>query len=93
MIIMRERFLVPLLGRTGLPVVCIDGTVDLMNFSVPSARVALYPANTGKNLHMIRNRGVAHVFVGHGDSDKAASSNPFVRVYNQEWVAGQAGRD
>ena len=93
MIIMRERFLVPLLGRTGLPVVCIDGTVDLMNFSVPSARVALYPANTGKNLHMIRNRGVAHVFIGHGDSDKAASSNPFARVYNQVWVAGQAGRD
>ena len=92
-IIMRERFLVPLLGRTGLPVVCIDGTVDLMNFSVPSARVALYPANTGKNLHMIRNRGVAHVFIGHGDSDKAASSNPFARVYNQVWVAGQAGRD
>ena len=93
MIIMRERCLVPLLGRTGLPVVCIDGTVDLMNFSVPSARVALYPANTGKNLHMIRNRGVAHVFIGHGDSDKAASSNPFARVYNQVWVAGQAGRD
>ena len=93
MIIMRERWLVPLLGRTGLPVVCIDGTVDLMNFPVPSARVALYPANTGKNLHMIRIRGVAHVFVGHGDSDKAASSNPFARVYNQVWVAGQAGRD
>ena len=93
MIIMRERWLVPLLGRTGLPVVCVDGTVDLMNFPVPSARVALYPANTGKNLHMIRIRGVAHVFVGHGDSDKAASSNPFARVYNQVWVAGQAGRD
>ena len=93
MIIMRERGLVPLLGRTGLPVVCVDGTVDLMNFPVPSARVALYAANTGKNLHMIRIRGVAHVFVGHGDSDKAASSNPFARVYNEVWVAGQAGRD
>ena len=91
MIIMRERFLVPLLGRTGLPVVCIDGTVDLMNFSVPSARVALYPANTGKNLHMIRNRGVAHVFVGHGDSDKAASSNPFARVL-QPGMGGRASR-
>jgi hypothetical protein len=64
-----------------------------MNFSLPSVQVALYPSNTGKNLHMIRNRGVAHVFVGHGDSDKAASSNPFARVYNQVWVAGQAGRD
>src|SRR6266702_1579144 len=92
-IIMRERWLVPLLGQTGLPVVCIDGTVDLMNFSLPSVRVALYPANTGKNIHMLRNRSMAHVFIGHGDSDKAASSNPYAKVYNQVWVAGQAGRD
>ena len=92
-IIMRERWLVPLLGRTGLPVVCIDGTVDLMNFSLPGVRVALYPSNTGKNIHMLRNRSMAHVFIGHGDSDKAASSNPYAKVYNQVWVAGQAGRD
>lgn len=92
-IIMRERVLVPLLGRTGLPVVCIDGTVDLMNFTLPSVRVALYPSNTGKNIHMLRNRGMAHVFVGHGDSDKAASSNPYAKVYDEVWVAGQAGRD
>jgi hypothetical protein len=92
-IIMRERWLVPLLGRTGLPVVCVDGTVDLMNFSLPSVRVALYPSNTGKNIHMLRNRSMAHVFIGHGDSDKAASSNPYAKVYNQVWVAGQAGRD
>jgi hypothetical protein len=92
-IIMRERWLVPLLGRTGLPVVCIDGTVDLMNFSLPSVRVALYPSNNGKNIHMLRNRSMAHVFIGHGDSDKAASSNPYAKVYNQVWVAGPAGRD
>jgi hypothetical protein len=92
-IIMRERALVPLLGRTGLPVVCIDGSADLMNFSLPSVRVALYPANTGKNIHMLRSRSMAHVFVGHGDSDKAASSNPYAKVYDEVWVAGQAGRD
>jgi hypothetical protein len=92
-IIMRERLLVPLLGRTGLPVVCIDGSADLMNFSLPSVRVALYPANTGKNIHMLRSRSMAHVFVGHGDSDKAASSNPYAKVYDEVWVAGPAGRD
>jgi hypothetical protein len=92
-IIMRERALVPLLGRTGLPVVCIDGSADLMNFSLPSVRVALYPANTGKNIHMLRSRSMAHVFVGHGDSDKTASSNPYTKVYDEVWVAGQAGRD
>jgi hypothetical protein len=92
-VIMRERALVPLLGRTGLPVVCVDGAADLMNFTLPSVRVALYPANTGKNIHMLRNRGMTHVFVGHGDSDKAASSNPYAKVYDEVWVAGQAGRD
>lgn len=92
-IIMRERLLVPLLGRTGLPVVCIDKSADLMNFTLPSVRVALYPANTGKNIHMLRNRSMTHVFVGHGDSDKAASSNPYAKVYDEVWVAGPAGRD
>jgi hypothetical protein len=93
MIIMRERGLVPLLGRTSLPVVCIDDLVDLMNFSLPSVRVALFPANTAKNLHMLRVPGIGHVFVGHGDSDKAASFNPYTKVYDEVWVAGRAGRD
>jgi hypothetical protein len=93
MIIMRERGLVPLLGRTSLPVVCIDDLVDLMNFSLPSVRVALFPANTAKNLHMLRVPGIGHVFIGHGDSDKAASFNPYTKVYDEVWVAGQAGRD
>ena len=92
-IIMRERGLVPLLGRTSLPVVCIDDLVDLMNFSLPSVRVALFPANTAKNLHMLRVPGIGHVFIGHGDSDKAASFNPYTKVYDEVWVAGQAGRD
>ena len=93
MIMMRERGLVPLLGRTSLPVVCIDDLVDQMNFSLPSVKVALYPANTAKNLHMLRVPGVGHVFIGHGDSDKTASFNPYTKVYDEVWVAGKAGRD
>src|SRR5262249_44840124 len=92
-IIMRERALVPLLGRTSLPVICLDGTVDLMNFPLPTVRVALFPSNTGKNLHQLRVAGVGHVFIGHGDSDKTASFNPFAKVYDEVWVAGRAGRD
>ncbi len=92
-IIMRERWMVPLLGRTSLPVVCLDGMVDLLNFPLPSVRVALFPANTAKNLHELRLAGIGHVFIGHGDSDKAASVNPFAKAYDQVWVAGQAGRD
>jgi hypothetical protein len=93
MIIMRERGLVPLLGRTSLPVVCVGGTVELMNFELPTVRVALFPANTSKNLHQLRIPRVGHVFIGHGDSDKAASINPFSKAYDEVWVAGKAGRD
>ena len=93
MIMMRERNVVPLLGRTSLPVVCIEDLVELMNFSLPSVRVALFPANTAKNLHMLRVPGIGHVFICHGDSDKAASFNPYTKVYDEVWVAGKAGRD
>jgi len=93
MIMMREPGLAPLLGRTSLPVVCIEDLVEVMNFSLPSVRVALFPANTAKNLHLLRVPGIGHVFICHGDSDKAASFNPYSKVYDEVWVAGKAGRD
>ena len=92
-IILRDRYLVPLLGRTSLPVVCIDDPVDMMNFELPTVRVALFPANTAQNIVQLRIPGVASAFIGHGDSDKASSVNPFAKAYDQVWVAGQAGRD
>ena len=93
MIILRDRYLVPLLARTSLPVVCVANQVDLMNFQLPSVRVTLFPANTAQNILQLRIPRVGHVFIGHGDSDKAASINPFTKAYDQVWVAGQAGRD
>ena len=32
-----------------------------------------------------------HVFIGHGDSDKLASVNPFSKVYDEVWMAGRRG--
>jgi hypothetical protein len=94
LIILRDRGIVPLLGRTSVPVLCVPAGTDMMNFPVPgSVRVGLFPANTGNNIHLIRLAGIKQVFIGHGDSDKAASFNPFSKVYDQVWVAGPAGRD
>ncbi|GIH72269.1 CDP-glycerol glycerophosphotransferase family protein [Sphaerimonospora thailandensis] len=94
LVVLRERAMVAALGPTTLPVVCVPSSVDLMNFrGFDSARVALFPANTGNNIHMLRVPGVRSVFIGHGDSDKEASFNPFTRVYDEVWVAGPAGRD
>ena len=94
MIIMRERLNMPLLGRTSSPILCFPGGTEMMNFPMPtSTRVALFPANAGKNIHMLRLPDVGCVFIGHGDSDKAASFSPFSKVYDEVWVAGPAGRE
>ena len=59
-----------------------------MDFRMPTVRVAFYVANVGKNLHFLREPRVKHVFIGHGESDKVASVNPFTKVYDEIWVAG-----
>ncbi|WP_062344748.1 CDP-glycerol glycerophosphotransferase family protein [Herbidospora yilanensis] len=93
-VVLRERPLFTALAPTSLPVLCIPSAVDMMNFrGLDSARVALFASNVGNNIHMLRVPGVVSVFVGHGDSDKEASFNPYTKVYDQVWVAGPAGRD
>nr|WP_207915151.1 CDP-glycerol glycerophosphotransferase family protein [Micromonospora sp. 15K316] len=81
------------LADTRMPVVCVPAGVDFMNLDFSSVRVALYAANVGANIHLLREPGVKHVFVGHGDSDKQASVNPYSKVYDEVWVAGPAGRE
>lgn len=93
LVVLRERKVANELASTTLPVLCVPKAVDLMMLDFEDARVALYPANTGKNIHMLRNSRMRHVFVGHGDSDKVASVNPFSKVYDEVWTAGRAGRD
>jgi hypothetical protein len=93
LVVLRERANMPLLGRTAMPVVCIPSAVDLMALSLPDLRVALFVANVGANIHVLRIPGVGMVFVGHGDSDKTASFNPYSKVYDEVWVAGPAGRE
>ncbi|WP_329211143.1 hypothetical protein OG257_25660 [Streptomyces sp. NBC_00683] len=93
LIVMRERPLVSMLAETSVPVVCIPAGTHLMNLNLSTVRVCLYPANVGKNIHMLRVPTMKHVFIGHGDSDKLASVNPYSKVYDEVWTAGRAGRD
>ena len=58
-----------------------------------SVRVELKPAKTSKNLHLLRDPGIKHVFIVHGDCDKVSSIYPFTRVYDEVWVAVRAGRE
>ncbi|MFC9948801.1 hypothetical protein [Streptomyces pratensis] len=93
LIVMRERNLVAQLADTSVPVVCVPAGTHLMNLNLSTVRVCLYPANVGKNIHMLRVPTMKHVFIGHGDSDKLASVNPYSKVYDEVWTAGRAGRD
>ncbi|HZE34737.1 MAG TPA: glycerophosphotransferase, partial [Actinoallomurus sp.] len=92
-VILRERAMVPLLGRTRTPVLCVPKAMDVVRLDLSSLRSALYPANVGKNLHLLRMPGIRSAFINHGDSDKPASFNPFARAYDEVWVAGPAGRE
>lgn len=93
LIILRERAILNNLAPTTVPVICVPGGVHLMNMDLTNVRVALYAANVGKNIHLLRVPTMKHVFIGHGDSDKLASVNPFSKVYDEVWTAGRAGRD
>ncbi|MFF3329584.1 hypothetical protein ACFYWX_08470 [Streptomyces sp. NPDC002888] len=93
LIILRERVILQNLATTTVPVICVPGGVHLMNMNLSTVRVALYAANVGKNIHMLRVPTMKHVFIGHGDSDKLASVNPYSKVYDEVWTAGRAGRD
>ncbi|GAB3409286.1 hypothetical protein GCM10027569_23270 [Flindersiella endophytica] len=93
LILVRGRHAIKNLARTDLPIICVPSQVDVMNFPLPDARISLYVVNVGNNIHFLREPRLKHVFIGHGDSDKVASFNPFSKVYDEIWVAGQAGRD
>ena len=93
LILLRERRYFSDVADSSVPVLCLPFTADLMNFSFPGARIALYVSNVGKNIHLLRVPKLLSAFIGHGDSDKTASFNPYSKVYDEVWVVGAAGRD
>jgi hypothetical protein len=93
LVLLRERRYLDALAETTVPVLCLPFTSDLMNLRLPDAGIALYVANVGKNIHLLRVPTLKSAFIGHGDSDKTASFNPYTKVYDEVWVAGEAGRD
>jgi len=52
-----------------------------------------YPSNTGSNMNLIKYNHIKHIFIGHGDSDKTASAHKIFRMYEENWVAGEAHID
>lgn len=93
LIVLRDEVLLGELAPTRLPVVCVRSGADLMSLDLSHPTVALYPTNVGNSIHLLRLPSMLSAFIGHGDSDKNASTNPYSRVYDEIWVAGEAGAD
>jgi hypothetical protein len=93
LVVLRERSTLSRLGQTTIPVLCIPGATHLMSLDFADVVVGLFTANVGKNIHLLREPRLMSAFIGHGDSDKNASSNPVSRSYDEIWVAGEAGRE
>lgn len=90
LVVVREKHHSEHILKTALPIIFVSKLKDLEFFIPACVKVALYVANVGPNLHLLRNFRMKHVFLGHGDSDKVSSMNNFTRVYDRIYVAGQA---
>ena len=90
-----EKTMLRLAENTSKPIVVPDSqTAQGVKRLVPnSVRIAYYPHNSKKNSLFREDRRYAHVFVHHGDGDKAPSFNPNSAKYDYLFVAGRGAID
>jgi hypothetical protein len=92
-IVVREASQLAPLAATRHPVVYAPTTRHVESLVLPSVRAAFYLAYGEKNSNLLRDPNLIHVMLAHGDSDKATSASALVRIFDETWVAGQAGVD
>lgn len=92
-IMLREGRHLEQMQPTTIPTVVLPQAQDVERAQFASLKVALYPTTVINNNHMIRLRGLRHIFINHGDGDKAVTYSPLHRVFDEIWVAGQAAVD
>jgi hypothetical protein len=79
---------------TRLPVLCVARSATLERLLERGhVGLVLYVSHHPRNFLPLRFGGVAHVYLGHGDSDKAVSASNQLKAYDRVFVAGQAGID
>lgn len=80
-------------SATSAPVIVRQHPRDLDAVVAPSIRAVFYVNNAARNTHLVRFAGITHVQLNHGESDKAPSYSPVFRLYDKDFVAGQAAID
>ena len=74
-----------------LPVVYLRKIVDFENFlAEQDIRIALYVNQNVKNFQSMRYGRMWHVFINHGESDKAYMASNQYKAYDYAMVAGEA---
>ena len=77
-----------------LPVHCVARTATLDGLLARSdVGLVLYVSHHPANFAALRHAGMAHVYLGHGDSDKGGSSSNQLKAYDYAFVAGEAAVD
>ena len=92
-VLRHPRNLATVAALTDRPVVVLRAMDELDAILVPSLTTAFYVNNSIRNCHLVRFTELTHVQLNHGDSDKAPSFNPVMRMYDLNFVAGQAAID
>lgn len=75
------------------PAVFVRRVEAMPSVLVDSVRTIFYVNNEIRNAHGVRFIDRTHVHLGHGDSDKPPSYAPTTAMFDQIFVAGQAGVD
>ncbi|MCI1978390.1 MAG: CDP-glycerol glycerophosphotransferase family protein [Bifidobacteriaceae bacterium] len=80
-------------SMTEVPIVYCRRFVDVEKVFVPSLKTILYVNTALNNMQMVRFPQFTHIMLNHGDSDKVASFSPTMRMFDKNFVAGQAAID
>jgi hypothetical protein len=93
LIVVKEAAHLVGIEATHIPVLYAARARDVEYLTVASVKVVLHPTTANKVFEIMRLRGLLQVFIGHGDSDKVSSYNPYSKVFDEIWVSGPAGID
>lgn len=93
-IVVREQSFLPIAAAlSDLPVVYAASAESLEYLLVPGLNTAFYVNNEARTADGVRFAKLRHVHLGHGDSDKPSSYAAIFAIFDQIFVAGQAGID
>jgi hypothetical protein len=78
---------------TSAPVLVRRYLKELDVLITPGLKTVFFVNTAPKNLHMLQYLGINQIQLNHGDSDKAPSYRRVFRMYDKNFVAGQAAID